>query len=148
MKVTKEESKKTAIQLLKYGVIGASNTVITAVAFYVLNTLLSIAYVPANAAGYVLGVLNSFVWNRNWVFKTKQNLKREALLFVIGFLVCYGLQMAVSGVLLEALDMKHYTLEWIPNAGQNIVMLISMAVYTIANYIFNRTVTFKVKEPK
>ena len=120
VKVTKEESKKTAIQLLKYGVIGASNTIITAVAFYVLNTLLSVAYVPANAVGYVFGVLNSFVWNRNWVFKTKQNLKREALLFVIGFLVCYGLQMGVSGVMLEVFDMKNYTLDWIPNAGQNI----------------------------
>lgn len=148
VKVTKEESKKTAIQLLKYGVIGASNTLITAVAFYVLNTLLSVAYVPANAVGYVLGVLNSFVWNRNWVFKTKQNLKREALLFVIGFLVCYGLQMGVSGVMLEVFDMKNYTLDWIPNAGQNIVMLASMVVYTIANYIYNRTVTFKVKESK
>ena len=96
----------------------------------------------------MLGVLNSFVWNRNWVFKTKQNLKREALLFVIGFLVCYGLQMGVSGVMLEVFDMKNYTLDWIPNAGQNIVMLASMVVYTIANYIYNRTVTFKVKESK
>ncbi|MDO4510260.1 MAG: GtrA family protein [Bacteroidales bacterium] len=148
MKVNKAETKKTAIQLLKYGVIGASNTLITAVTFYVLNSLLSVDYVPANAAGYVLGVLNSFVWNRNWVFKTKQNLKREALLFVVGFLLCYGLQMGVSGILLEVFDMKHYTLDWIPNAGQNIVMLISMVVYTISNYIYNRTVTFKVKEPK
>ena len=65
-----------------------------------------------------------------------------------GFLVCYGLQMGVSGVMLEVLDMKNYTLDWIPNAGQNIVMLASMVVYTIANYIYNRTVTFKVKESK
>lgn len=146
MKVDKAESKKTAIQLLKYGVIGASNTMITAISFYVLNSLLNVAYVPANAAGYVLGVINSFIWNRNWVFKTKQNLKREALLFVVGFFICYGLQMAVSAVLLEGFDMKHYTLDWIPKAGQNIVMLISMVVYTISNYIYNRTVTFKVKE--
>ena len=97
MKVSKQATKTTAIQLLKYGVIGASNTIITAITFYVLNTILSVPYVPANAAGYILGVVNSFVWNRTWVFKTKQNLKREALLFVIGFLVCYGLQMAVSG---------------------------------------------------
>ena len=82
------------------------------------------------------------------MFKTKQNLKREALLFVIGFLVCYGLQMGVSGLMLEVFDMKNYTLDWIPNAGQNIVMLASMVVYTIANYIYNRTVTFKVKESK
>ena len=33
MKVNKAESKKTAIQLLKYGVIGASNTMITAISF-------------------------------------------------------------------------------------------------------------------
>lgn len=146
MKVSKQATKTTAIQLLKYGVIGASNTIITAITFYVLNTILSVPYVPANAAGYILGVVNSFVWNRTWVFKTKQNLKREALLFVIGFLVCYGLQMAVSGVLLEGCGLKTYTLEWIPNAGQNIVMLISMLVYTIANYIYNRTITFRVKK--
>ncbi len=145
MKVTKAESKKTAIQLMKYGVIGISNTLITAVAFYVLNSLLSVAYVPANAAGYVLGVLNSFIWNRNWVFKTKQNLKREALLFVVGFFVCYALQMAVSAILLEGFDLKNYKLDWIPNAGQNLVMLASMVVYTLANYIYNRTITFKVK---
>jgi len=56
--------------------------------------------------------------------------------------------MGVSGLMLEVFDMKNYTLDWIPNAGQNIVMLASMVVYTIANYIYNRTVTFKVKESK
>ena len=51
MKVSKQATKTTAIQLLKYGVIGASNTIITAITFYVLNTILSVPYVPANAAG-------------------------------------------------------------------------------------------------
>ena len=32
-------------------------------------------------------------------------------------------------------------------AGQNIVMLLAMVVYTLANYIYNRTVTFRV-DPK
>ena len=32
------------------------------------------------------------------------------------------------------------------NAGQNIVMVISMVVYTIANYIYNRTITFKEQD--
>lgn len=148
MKMNKAETQKTFIQLLKYGVIGVSNTLITLISFYVFNSLLNVPYTPANVVGYVLGVVNSFVWNRTWVFKTKKNLKREALLFVVGFLACWALQFIVSVILLEACDMKHFTLDWISNAGQNIVMLISMVFYTLANYIYNRCVTFNEKEKK
>lgn len=144
MKVTKQETKKTFIQLVKYCVIGASNTVITLVSFWVCNTVLSLPYVPSNAVGYVLGVVNSFVWNRTWVFKSKDNVWRQALLFVLGFLLCYGVQLVVSAFLLEVCDMKNYELHWMKHAGQNIVMVASMAFYTLANYIYNRTVTFRV----
>lgn len=142
MKVSKQETKKTFIQLVKYCVIGASNTVITLVSFWACNTVLGLPYVPSNAVGYVLGVVNSFVWNRTWVFKSKDNVWRQAALFVLGFLLCYGVQLIVSAFLLEACDMKHYELHWMKNAGQNIVMVASMAFYTLANYIYNRTITF------
>ena len=41
--------------------------------------------------------------------------------------------------------MKNMQVDWLPmkKPGQNIVMLIAMAVYTIANYVYNRMVTFK-----
>ncbi len=149
--ITKDEAKKTIIQLMKYGVIGVINTLITAVSFYLLNTCLSVPYGIANAIGYVLGVINSFIWNRQWVFKTGTNVKREALLFGCGFLVCWILQGLVSLLLLEGLGWKNLPDDTIPflpmkNAGQNIVMVISMVVYTIANYIYNRTITFKEHE--
>jgi putative flippase GtrA len=149
--ITKSDAKKTIVQLFKYGVIGVMNTLITAISFYLLNTWLKVPYGPANIIGYVLGVINSFVWNRNWVFKTKKNFKREALLFGVGFVVCWILQGGVSLLLLEGFGWKNLPVDTIPflpmeKAGQNIVMVISMVVYTIANYIYNRTVTFKVKE--
>ena len=139
------EIKKTLVQLIKYGIIGVSNTLITLITFYVLNTLLNVPYVPANVAGYVLGVANSFFWNRTWVFKTKNNWRREALLFVVGFLLCWGLQILFSWVLLEPCGMKDLTISWLPmkKAGQNIVMILAMVVYTLANYAFNRTFTFR-----
>jgi putative flippase GtrA len=125
------------------------NTLITAVSFYLLNTWLGVPYGPANIIGYVLGVINSFVWNRNWVFKTKNDVKRELLLFVCGFLICLALQLCVSWILLEGLDWKHLPDDIIPffpmqKAGQNIVMLLAMVVYTLANYAYNRFVTFRV----
>lgn len=136
---------QTVVQLLKYGVIGVGNTLITLVVFYVMNTLMGISYGLSNVAGYVLGVINSFVWNRTWVFKTNKNIGREALLFVVGFLLCMGLQLVVSWVLLEGLEMKNMTISWLPmkNTGQNVVMLIAMVCYTLANYVYNRLVTFK-----
>lgn len=135
--------------MLKYGVIGASNTLITLVAFYLLNTLVGLSYGIANVIGYVLGVINSFVWNRNWVFKTHNSVKREALLFGIGFLICLALQGFVSWLLLEVLDWKNMAeISWLPmkNTGQNIVMVVAMVFYTLANYVYNRVVTFKETE--
>ena len=131
--ISKTETKKTLIQLMKYGVIGVMNTLITAISFYLLNTWAGVPYGAANIIGYVLGVINSFIWNRQWVFKTGSNIKREALLFGCGFFICWILQGAVSLFLLEGLEWKNLSDDTIPflpmkNAGQNIVMVISMQI--------------------
>ena len=147
--MVRQATATTIIQLLKYGVIGASNTLITLAAFYVMNTLLGLPYGLSNATGYVLGVVNSFVWNRRWVFKTGGNFWREAGLFVGGFLLCWMLQGLVSLILLEGCGMKNMAeIPWLPmkNTGQNIVMVIGMVFYTLANYAYNRFVTFRVKK--
>lgn len=149
MKIDKDQARETLVQLLKYGVIGVLNTLITLVTFYLLNTRLGLSYGISNVTGYILGVINSFLWNRNWVFKTKNNFRRELLLFVCGFLLCLALQLGVSWILLEGFGWKNLPDDIIPffpmqKAGQNIVMLLAMVVYTLANYIYNRTVTFRV----
>lgn len=149
--ITKSGTKKTIVQLFKYGVIGVMNTLITVISFYLLNTWAGVPYGAANIIGYVLGVINSFIWNRQWVFKNGKNIKREAMLFGFGFIVCWLLQGGVSWLLLEGVDMKNLPDDAIPflpmkKAGQNIVMVISMVIYTIANYIYNRTITFKEKK--
>ena len=44
MKIDRQELITTAVQLLKYGVIGVSNTIITLVAFYLMNTRIGLSY--------------------------------------------------------------------------------------------------------
>jgi putative flippase GtrA len=149
MKIDKDEARQTGIQLLKYCVIGVLNTLITLVVFYLLNTRLGLSYGISNVVGYIFGVINSFLWNRNWVFKTKNDFKRELALFVIGFLICLALQLCVSWILLEGLGWKSLPDDIIPffpmqKAGQNIVMVVAMVAYTLANYAYNRFVTFRV----
>ncbi len=142
--MSENEAKRTFIQLLKYGIIGVSNTLITLIVFYIINTWMGLGYAIANTIGYVLGLINSFVWNRTWVFRSGGNLWREAGLFLLGFLICYGLQMGASQWLLST-PLHDIELSWLPmkNTGENIIMCLSMVVYTLANYIYNRFVTFK-----
>ena len=152
MKIDKAEARQTGIQLLKYCVIGVMNTLITLVVFYLLNTKMGLSYGISNVVGYIFGVIYSFLWNRNWVFKTKNDFKRELALFVIGFLICLALQLFVSWILLEVIGWKDLRDDIIPffpmqKAGQNIVMVLAMVAYTLANYAYNRFVTFRV-DPK
>ena len=134
--MSKQATKQTTIQLIKYGIIGASNTLITLAVFYIVNTVFGLSYAIANVLGYVLGLVNSFIWNRNWVFKThNSSWLREAALFFVGFAVCYGLQLGVSYLLLNHSPIADIELAWLPmkNTSENIVICLSMVVYTIAN---------------
>lgn len=145
MIIEKDNARTTAIQLVKYGIIGLSNTLITLVVFYLMNTRMGLPYGVSNVVGYVLGVINSFVWNRKWVFKSNTHLRREMALFGVGFGLCLGLQLMCSYFMLEVMGMKDIEIAWLPmkKPGQNIVMVIAMAIYTLANYVYNRLITFK-----
>ncbi|MGP9074919.1 GtrA family protein [Geobacillus thermodenitrificans subsp. calidus] len=93
---TFRKEKQTA---WRFAVVGASNTIVDFVVFF----LLTAAGVPAAAAqvvSYGAGVINSYIWNRRWTFqvKRKANIKE-----VLRFLVVNGLSFGASlAVLLAA----------------------------------------------
>jgi putative flippase GtrA len=56
-------------QFVKYGIVGASNTALTFLTYTVLVELVGVEYLVALLAGYVVGGVNSYVFNRHWTFK-------------------------------------------------------------------------------
>jgi putative flippase GtrA len=60
----------TVRQFVKYGVVGASNTVLTFVVYTVLVTL-GLEYLVAVVLGYCVGSLNSYILNRHWTFQAR-----------------------------------------------------------------------------
>ena len=56
-------------QFVKYGIVGASNTVLTFVIYTILVEGLGVQYVIALLAGYLAGSLNSYLLNRHWTFR-------------------------------------------------------------------------------
>ena len=142
----KEKAKTTAVQLVKYGLVGVSNSLITLIVIFVCDEVLGLKLMLADVIGYVAGVINSFIWNKNWVFKSHNHrLRYELSLFLTGFLLCFALQFLT--VLLLRNPMKELELSafGIPTdtMGEYAAVCIGMVVYTLSNYVFNRCLTFR-----
>ncbi|MCY0869715.1 MAG: GtrA family protein [Firmicutes bacterium] len=74
-------------RMVRFGLVGASNTVFDFGLFTVLSTYAHWGLIPANVVAYTVAVTNSFILNRKWTFSTsgnKQNHVADFLLFVAG----------------------------------------------------------------
>ena len=58
----------TVRQFVKYGLVGASNTIVQFVV-YSVGVTIGINYLVALVIGYVAGALNSYILNRHWTFR-------------------------------------------------------------------------------
>lgn len=123
---------ETVKQAIKYGVVGVSNTLITAIVIWIMMKLLGFSDVVSNIVGYIAGVLNSFIWNKQWTFQSSAGWISSAVRFGIVFGICYLLQLG----LLIYLN-KHLSID--PYYNQ----LLAMAFYTVINFIMNKFYTFK-----
>ncbi len=140
-----DNHKRTLIQLLRYAVVGVMNTLLTLVIIFVCKSLLGVNPWLANAIGYVAGFINSFLWNKLWVFRSNNAMMGEAVKFCMGFLLCYLLQFAATWLITEqtALGDMEWVIFGFTISGYGVATLLGMVVYTLANFVFNRLVTLK-----
>lgn len=125
--------KKTTIQLIKFAMVGVLNTTLSLVVIYSLMTFFHVGVYTANIWGYVVGVTNSFIWNKVWVFrKNGGTICREILYFLAIFALCYGIQFMSLRFMIETISLNSY-----------VAQLLAMGVYTIMNFILNKCVTFR-----
>ena len=124
---------ETVKQAIKYGIVGVGNTVITAVVIWRMMKLLGCSDIVSNIVGYAAGVLNSFIWNKQWTFKgSSTGWTKGAVRFTIAFIICYALQYGLVLILNSRLTIDHYYNH-----------LIGMAFYTVINFLVNKFYTFK-----
>ncbi len=137
-------SQSPIIQFLKYAIVGVMNTLLTLVVIFVCKSVFGVNAYVSNAIGYLVGVINSFVWNRNWVFKSNGRFSRQAVHFIVGFLICYAIQFAVVwGLNQFTLKDIEVNIVVMTLSGYGIATLIGNVCYTLCNFVYNRLVTFK-----
>lgn len=111
--------------LTRYILVGLANTLLTALIILVL-TYLGLGIYTANAAGYVAGIILSFILNSYFTFSTKMNLPRLVkFLVTCGF--CYLINLIAIKTCLHILPDAKYTAQ-----------IFGMALYTISGFILNK----------
>lgn len=118
-------------QLIKYGLVGVANTLITFFVIYILQEVLGVSPTFSNVAGYIAGLLNSFFLNSKWTFRSDSSWKKF-FLFMGVWIPCYASNLLALYLLLEFTRISAI-------GGQ----LIAMLVFNISNFLLNKFVTFK-----
>ena len=133
------------LRFIRYCIVGAINTAITLGVIFLCHSILGMGEYISNVIGYIAGLINSFLWNRAWVFCAQGSRTRQAFRFAIGFAICYGIQLAVVFALCHtALTSYHLSLiSDLTLSGYAIATLIGNVTYTIANYLYNKHITFR-----
>jgi len=144
--------KEFWVQAFKYGIVGVINTLLTAVVIWVMMHPIfqtdKMGYVPSivvtisNITGYIAGLINSFVFNRLWTFKSKNKWISEFIKFVKAFLICYIPQLILVNLLNTYTDVIIDLKIFVINHADT-CQLIGIVFYTSFNFLINKYYTFK-----
>ena len=119
------------IRFVKFGMVGVINTLVNWIIFFILNAL-GMYYILANIIAYILGTVNSYLWNTLWVFKYKDKASTETTIkFIILNLIGLGLNTGILYVLVDLCNLNKF-----------IGLVITTAIVMIINYIVNKLWVF------
>ncbi len=152
------DGKKSVVQLLKFVLIGVSNTLIDLLITLALNAIFGIYYL-AKIIGYVCGVINSYFWNSSWTFREERRRDtKEIVSFLIVNLVTLGLSLLLQWLFRDRLHLDAW---WMNAIGDNVFtrilngerfcLLLASGVALIVNFIGNKLFVFtgtKAVEPE
>ena len=147
------EGKKSFLQLIKFILIGASNTLIDLVVTFALNAIFGIYYL-AKIIGYACGILNSYFWNSRWTFRDERRRDaREIVLFIAVNLVTLGLSLLLQWIFRDKLQLGAW---WMRTLGENFLtkllngerfcLLLATGIALIVNFLGNKLLVFRKKE--
>ncbi len=94
-------------KFMKFGLIGILNTLLT-IGSYMLFVYLGMNYIIANVIGYGIGVINSYYWNKNWVFQVSSNQRSIFVKFVVVNLITLVINTLALYILANYLDIHPY----------------------------------------
>jgi putative flippase GtrA len=120
--------------LIKYGVVGGVGALIDVGVFFFGFHVLHISYIVSNIISSHFGIINNFFLNSYFTFSVNDSKIRRFSSYYCAALI----GMVVSSVLLF-LCVKELKLK------PMVAKIITLAIVTFAQFIYNRSITFRRK---
>jgi putative flippase GtrA len=118
-----------AIQISRFVIVGFINVIISyityALALFYFSILVSLIL------SYIIGILNSYLWNRAWTFESKNNKKKE----LIRFIAVYAFVFLINYILL-------FIIIYHINIDSRIAQIIVLPITTIISFIGHKYWSF------
>jgi putative flippase GtrA len=125
-----------AIQFVKFGIVGVSNTLLTLAVYTLLLKVFGVWYLAASAIGFIVGAVNGFLLNRRWTFRGHVGDAFTPVRW--GVVQTCGL--GVDEVLL-------YLLVHDAHLDKLLAQVCATAVVTVTTFFANRAWTFRARPP-
>jgi putative flippase GtrA len=116
---------------VRFCLVGLVNTAVGLGLIYACKFLLGFADVPANAAGYVIGLMVSFTLNSRWTFRYDGPVWPAALRFLLTFVISYTANIATALLLIDGAGVNSY-----------LAHAIAVVPYTTTFYLLSRFMVF------
>ena len=141
LKTEKKGLWALALQFVKFGIVGVSNTLINLGIYYIL-IFLKVNYIAANTVGFIISVLNAYYWNNKYVFKSKGKIRwKDHLKPLLKVYASYGITFVLSTVLLYVF--VHYM-----HISKITAPIINLFITTPINFLLNKFWAFGKKSNK
>lgn len=107
------------LQLVRFGVVGASGYAVNLLVFALCVHALGIDYKLASPIAYFIATTNNFCWNRHWTFGQKRDAHpaEQAWKFYAVSLVSFGFNYVILVSLVRATGMEKVLAQAIANAA-------------------------------
>lgn len=119
-------------QFVKFGLVGASSTVIDWGIFYLLNHY-NLYYLTAKVLSFSVAVINSFIWNRRWTFRSQDpNRTKEFTKFLVIALIGLGINALIMYLAVSVLGTRKI-----------FGLIFATGITMFWNFLANKFYTFK-----
>ena len=123
-------------QFVKFGVVGVSSTVIDWGIYLLLTRIFGIFYLMAKILSFSVAVLNSYIWNRRWTFRSNDPAKLKQF---IKFLT-----ISIVGLVLNS-SIMYIAVSYI-KLHDIYGLFLATAIVLGWNFLANKYYTFKESE--
>lgn len=123
--------RRTLVQLLRYGIVGVASNALGFVWYLGLTELLHLGPKTAMSLLYVIGVLQTFVFNRKWTFSHDGAAHTALFRYACAYGLGYVVNLAALYLCVDRLNYPH-----LPVQGTMIIVLAGMLFLLQKYWVF------------